>query len=69
MIFSGELHSHLRDVNEEAQNLLDRLLPQYQARQGVTEELKAQDWLLWIGKVNNIVAQIEESIFSDIIYA
>ena len=69
LLLSGELHSHLRDVNEEAQNLLDRLLPQYKAKQGVTEELKADNQLEWVGRVNNIIAQIEEIIFADIVYA
>ncbi|MFI3213798.1 MAG: TnpV protein [Eubacteriales bacterium] len=68
LLLSGELHSHLRDVNEEAVNMLDRLLPQYKARQGVTEELKATNQLEWIGCVNNIVAQIEEIINNEIMY-
>lgn len=69
LLLSGTLHTHLKDVNEEAQNLLDRLLPQYKARQGVTEELKATNQLEWIGRVNNIIAQIEEIIYSEIVYA
>ncbi len=69
LLLSGELDSHLCDVNEEAQNLLDRLLPQYKAIQGVTEDLKATNQFEWVGRVNNIVAQIEEIIFSDIVYA
>ncbi|MGB4984494.1 MAG: TnpV protein [Erysipelotrichaceae bacterium] len=68
LLLSGELHSHLRDVNEEAQNLLDGLLPQYKARQGVTENLKATNQLEWIGCLNNIIAQIEEIISSQILY-
>ncbi len=69
LLLSGELHSHLRDVNEEAVNMLDRLLPQYKEIQGVTEDLKATNQFEWVGRVNNVVAQIEEIIFSDIVYA
>ena len=69
LLFSGELNSHLRDVNEQAQSLLDRLLPQYKVSQGVTEELKATNQLEWVGRVNNIIVQIEEIIFADIVYA
>ena len=69
LLFSGELHSHLRDVQEQAQNLLDRLLPQYKASQGVTEELKSTRQLEWVGRMNSIIAQIEEIIFADIVYA
>ncbi|WP_317854389.1 TnpV protein [Chakrabartyella piscis] len=68
LLLSGELHSHLRDVNEQAQQMIDTLLPQYKAKQCVTEELKAREQLLWVGMVNNIIAQIEEIIFSEIVY-
>lgn len=67
LLLSGKLHSHLRDVNEQSQQMIDTL-PPYKAKQGVTEELKAQDQLLWVGKVNNIIAQIEEIIYSEIVY-
>lgn len=68
LLLNGTLHSHLRDVNEQSQYLLDTLLPQYKEKQGVTEELKATNQLEWVGRVNNIIAQIEEIIFTEIIY-
>lgn len=68
LLLKCELHSHLRDVEEQSQLLIDKLLPQYKAKQGVTEELKSKDQLLWVGKMNNIMAQIEEIIFEEIIY-
>lgn len=68
LLLSGELHSHLRDVNEEAVNMVDRLLIQYKASQGVTEDLKATNQFEWVGKMNNIVAQIEEIVSSQILY-
>ena len=68
LLYSFELDTHLKDVGEQAQNLLDKLLPQYKARQGVTEELKATNQLEWVGRVNNIIAQIEEIIYSEIVY-
>ena len=68
LLYSFELDTHLKDVNVEAQNLIDKLLPQYKKQQGVTEELKAQNQLLWVGKVNNIIAQIEEIIYREIVY-
>ena len=45
------------------------MLPQMKKQQGATEELKMSDQFLWIGKVNNIVAQIEEIIYAEIVYA
>lgn len=68
LVLNGELHSHLQDVQEQAQSMLDNLIPQYKAKQGVTEELKATDQLLWVQKMNAIVVQIEEFIFSELIY-
>ena len=68
LLYSFELDTHLKDVNEQAQNLLDKLLPLYKKQQGVTEELKMSDQLLWVGKVNNIISQIEEIIFTEIVY-
>ncbi len=68
LLLIGKLHSHLRDVQEEAQQLLDTLIPQYKEKQGITEELKATDQMEWVGRMNNIVAQIEEIIFSEIVY-
>lgn len=68
LLLSGELPTHLRDVQEQAQQLMDTLIPQYKENQGVTELLKATDQMEWVGRMNNIVAQVEEIIFSKIIY-
>ena len=68
LLLSGELQTHLKDVQEQAQQLLDTLMPQYKEKQGITEELKATDQMEWVGRMNNIVAQIEEIIFSEIVY-
>lgn len=68
LLLSGELPTHLRDVQEQSQHLMDTLMPQYKEKQGVTETLKATDQMEWVGRINNIVAQVEEIIFSRIIY-
>jgi hypothetical protein len=68
LLLSGELPTHLRDVQEQSQHLMDTLMPQYKEKQGVTETLKATDQMEWVGRINNIVAQVEEIIFSKIIY-
>ena len=44
------------------------LIPKLKAEQGVTDELKMSDQLEWVGRMNNIVAQIEEIILSEIVY-
>ena len=51
---SGKLYSHLADIEEQAQALFFRLVEAYADRGGVTEELKAQGPMAWVGQMNNI---------------
>ena len=68
LLLSGELQTHLRDIQEDAQQLLDTLIHQYKEHQGITAKLKSSDQMEWVGRMNNIVAQIEEIIFPEIVY-
>lgn len=68
LLMTGKLYPHLIDVDEQAQQLLDGMIPKLMAQQGVTEELKATDQMEWVGRMNNIKAQVEEVIFSEIVY-
>ena len=54
LLTSGKLRSHLADVEEEAQSLFLRLVKQYAEREGVTEQLKAENQMEWVGRMNNI---------------
>ena len=65
---SGKLTAHLLDIDKTASEWMDRMLPQMMKAAGVTEELKARNQMAWIGLVNNRKAQVEEIIFSDLIY-
>ena len=65
---SGKLTAHLLDIDKTASEWMDRMLPQMMKAAGVTEELKARNQMAWIGLVNNCKAQVEEIIFSDLIY-
>ena len=65
---SGKLHSHLADTEEQAQQLFFRLVKQYAEKEGVTEQLKATDMLLWVQKMNNISNRVTEIINNEIIY-
>ena len=64
----GKLTAHLLDIDDTAQEWLDRLLPQMMEAAGVTEELKARDQMAWIGLVNSCKARVEEIIFAELIY-
>ncbi len=69
MLYSGSLNTHLEDVDRTASEMFDRLVKQIAAQQGVTEELKAQNQLAWVGAMNSIRSAAEEVINEELIYA
>ena len=69
LLTSRKLHSHLADVEEEAQTLFFRLVKQYAEREGVTEQLKAENPLEWVQKMNNIRNRVAETVCADLIFA
>ena len=69
LLTSGKLHFHLADVEEEAQLLFLRLVKQYAEREGVTEQLKAENPMEWVQKMNNIRNRVAETVCSDLIFA
>lgn len=68
MLMKGNLNAHLEEVDREANRMLEQLTSQMAQEQGVTEELKAQDQMLWVQRMNNIRQAVEEQIFQDLIY-
>ena len=54
LILTGKLWTYLADLNEQAEERLDLIMEQMKAAEGVTEELKAQNQLEWVGRMNNI---------------
>ena len=69
LLTSGKLQSHLADVEEEAQTLFLRLVKQYAEREGVTEQLKAENPMEWVQKTNNIRSRAAETVYADLIFA
>ena len=69
MLMKGTLNAHLEEVDREANRMLEQLTTQMAQEQGVTEELKAQDQMLWVQRMNNIRQAAEEIIYSQLIYA
>ena len=65
---SGKLRSHLADVEEEAQSLFLRLVKEYAEREGVTEQLKAENPMEWVQKMNNIRSRVAETVCADLIF-
>ena len=69
LLTSGKLQAHLADVEEQAQEMFERLTKQMAEKQGATEALKAADMMAWVGRMNNIRNATEEAIYNEIIYA
>ena len=67
-LLSGKLNKHLEEVDWQADEMVERLVSQMVKLQGVTEELKAQDQLKWVGLMNNIRAEAEEIVLKELIY-
>ena len=55
LLTSGKLHSHIADVEEQAQYLFYRLVKEYAEKEGITEQLKSTDQMKWVGKMSAIV--------------
>ena len=68
LLMTGKLLEQLEKIDCKARNELDRLIPILAEQQGVTEQLKAENQLKWVGLMNNIKAQVEEIIYSEIVY-
>ena len=67
LLTSGKLHSHLADIEEQAQDLFNHLTIDLAAKEGVTEQLKAADQMKWIQKMNNIKSIAKEMVLENII--
>ena len=68
LLLDGKLNEYLHQVDEECYEMMERLMEQMKARQGVTEQLKAENMMLWVGMLNNIRASAEEVVLRDIVY-
>ena len=69
LILSEKLYPHLREIDETANSRLEQMMPQLMRSAGVTEALKASDPMKWVGLMNNLKAQAEEVILTELIYA
>ena len=65
---TGKLNDYLADLNEQAENMFLELVTQMAGREGVTEQLKAQDQMLWVLRMNSIRNRAMEEVNNDLIY-
>ena len=68
LLMSGRLNSYLADTEEQAQERFERIVEQMKQAQGITEQLKADNALEWVGRMNNIQACARELVDKEIIY-
>ncbi len=68
MRLNGTLENYLKEVNQEAAEMLESLVRKYAKAEGVTEALKRSDQLEWVQRMNNIRNRAEEAVLNEIIY-
>lgn len=68
LLTSGKLNGYLADINKQAEDMLFRLVKQMAEREGVTEQLKADNQMEWVARMNNIRSRATEIVNNDIIY-
>ena len=68
LLLSGKLWTYLADLNEQAQDRLERIIDQMKATEGITEALKASDPMAWVQHMNNIRTRAEEIVREELIY-
>lgn len=69
LLLGGSLHSYLADIDRQAEEMLFQLVKDYAQRQGITERLKAENQMEWVGRMNNIRSAATETVNTEIIYA
>lgn len=69
MLTKGKLIAYLADIDEQAENMFDQLVRQLAEREGVTEQLKANNQMLWVKKINSIRNRAEEIVNHELIYS
>lgn len=68
LLTSGKLNCYLVDIDEQAEKIFSRLVKQMAEREGVTEQLKADNLMMWVGTMNNIRNRATEIVNIDMIY-
>ena len=69
LLTSGKLNEHLADIDKQAEDMFFRLVKQIAEREGVTEQLKADNQMEWVAQMNNIRSRATEFITENTIYA
>ena len=68
MLLTVNLDDHLKEIGDTAQEMFDQLVEQMKKVEGVTERLKAEKQMEWVGRMNSIRSRAEEVVLSELIY-
>ena len=68
MLLTGKLDEHLKEIGDTAQEMFDQLVEQMKKAEGVTERLKTENQMEWVGRMNSIRSRAEEIILSELVY-
>ena len=69
LLTSGKLNSHIAEIDKQANDMFFRLVKELAEKENITEELKSNDQMLWVQKMNNIRNRVTEIVNKEIIYA
>ena len=69
LLTSGKLYEHLAEIDTSACNMAEYLIKEMARKQGVTEKMKAEDMMKWIGLMNNIRSCVDDIVLNDIVYS
>lgn len=68
MLIDGTLNTHLKEIQETADNRVQQIISELKAKSDLTEDMKNTDMLYWVCTMNSIKSQAEEIVFSELIY-
>ncbi len=69
LLAEGKLYQHCSEIENRARNMFDTLVEQMKEAEGVTEQLKEENQLEWVDRMNNIIDRAQEIILNELIYS
>ena len=69
LILSEKLFSHLTEIEETANRRMEQMMDELTKANGLTEQMKSENQMLWVQTMNNLRAQAEETILNELIYS
>lgn len=69
MLMKGTLNSHLEEIDCQAQEMEQQLISQLAQQEGITEQLKAENQMEWVARMNSIRNRADETVLNDLVYA